>query len=256
MGRWLICIYLVARFVGLYPDCFGLCLPISMSLQSFSMGLDFSLLRTPAGIFCFLHGFFVVVGGGVCRLVVVVGRVVHYGVFCRRFGDGNVFFVSLSCVVGRFRHVLFCAGCVYSVHGAAGLATTKKATGDGRKIFSLWSVSDGDVVWNCFERSVLHLLHRWGWCSIISLVGLLLSDWALPVRRPVSEPGESEDYLGRSLNKWHTYGVLLWALKIFSSIRVLAVSFIHSSSSLREMEKAWPATMVVGDGEDRKMLLM
>jgi len=152
--------------------------------------------------------------------------------------------------------VLFCAGCVYSVHGAAGLATTKKATGDGRKIFSLWSVSDGDVVWNCFERSVLHLLHRWGWCSIISLVGLLLSDWALPVRRPVSEPGESEDYPGRSLNKWHTYGVLLWALKIFSSIRVLAVSFIHSSSSLREMEKAWPATMVVGDGEDRKMLLM
>ena len=48
MSRWPICIYLVARFVGLYPDCFGLCLSVSMSLQSFSVGLDFSLLRNPA----------------------------------------------------------------------------------------------------------------------------------------------------------------------------------------------------------------
>ena len=39
------------------------------------------------------------------------------------------------------------------------------------------------------------------WCPIISLVGLLLSDWALPVRRPVSEPGESEDCPGSSSNK-------------------------------------------------------
>lgn len=44
-----------------------------------------------------------------------------------------------------------------------------------------------------------------------------------------------------------------WALKIFSSIQVPVVSFIHSSSSLRGIERTWPA---FGGGEDRRMLLL
>ena len=105
MGRLPICIYLVARFVCLYPGCFGLCLPVSMSFQSFSVGLDFSLLRTPVGIFCFLHGFFVVVGGGICRLVVVVGRVVHYASFV---GDSATTMFSLSLSLASLVDFVMC----------------------------------------------------------------------------------------------------------------------------------------------------
>jgi len=44
-------------------------------------------------------------------------------------------------------------------------------------------------------------------------------------------------------------------LKIFSSIRVPALSFILGSSS-REMEKARLAAATVGGGEDRWVLLL
>ena len=74
------------------------------------------------------------------------------------------------------------------------------------------------------------------WCPIISLVGLLLSDWALPVRRLVSEPGESEDCPGRSSNKWHTYGVLLMG----------AEDLFVDSDSGREFH---PQFFIAGDGE-------
>ena len=45
-----------------------------------------------------------------------------------------LFFAFVFCVVGRIRRVLLCAGCVHAIHGAAGLATTEKAAGGGRKI--------------------------------------------------------------------------------------------------------------------------
>lgn len=45
-----------------------------------------------------------------------------------------LFFAFVFCVVSRIRRVLLCAGCVHAIHGAAGLATTEKAAGGGRKI--------------------------------------------------------------------------------------------------------------------------
>lgn len=71
----------------------GLLLPISM------LGLDFFLLWTSTGIFCYLLDFSSVYVDGGQSLAVVDGRVVcHDGVLCGGFDSDDVFFVNLLCV--------------------------------------------------------------------------------------------------------------------------------------------------------------
>ena len=84
-----------------------------------------SLWPAMAEIFCFLHVFYVVFGSGSAVwwwLLVGWSASVSYA------GDSAttmLFFAFVFCIVGRIRRVLLCA---------AGLATTEKAAGGGRKI--------------------------------------------------------------------------------------------------------------------------
>ena len=61
-------------------------------------------------------------------------------------------------------------------------------------------------------------------------------DWALLVRRSVSEPGECEDRPGRSAHKRHASGVLLMG---FENL------FVNSGSGL----EFHPEFFIAGDGE-------
>ncbi|RCV46745.1 hypothetical protein SETIT_9G555700v2 [Setaria italica] len=113
-----------------------------------------------------------------------------------------------------------------------GRALTLQVSSGYTRILSLRSGSDDlVVVYDCFVRFALHLLMCPSWCPSVTLVRLLLIDWVLLV------------------------SVLLMGFEDLFVDWVPAISFILGSSSLREMEKARLAAMVVGSGEDRWVLL-
>ena len=100
----------------------------------FEMEMSCSQRLAMAGIFCFLHVFYVVFGSG---SAVWWWLLVGWSASVSCAGGSAMtmlFFAFVFCVVGRILRVLLCAGCVHAIHGAAGLATTEKAAGGGRKI--------------------------------------------------------------------------------------------------------------------------
>ncbi|CAO2166250.1 unnamed protein product [Urochloa humidicola] len=130
----------------------------SVVLRFFVIGTEMScsLLLALAGIFCFLHVFFVVsVGGSAVRWLLLEG----WSTMVSFAGDSTttiLFFAFVSCIVSRIRHVLLCAGCVHSIHGAAGLATTERAAGGGRKmVYQLATEKPGwSLLPTCFGGSI------------------------------------------------------------------------------------------------------
>ena len=165
-----------------------------------------------SGIFCLLHDFSGgLCGGGVQGLVVLVDCVDHQlGVLCGGFGIDVVFFATSLCIdFGFLCELLFIDG-AHVVSGVADLVTDGMAAGGRGIVLSLRSGLDGLViVCDCFVRFVLHLLVCSSWCSSVPLVGLLLVDRAVPVRRPATEPGEWKDCPGHSNDKWHVFSMLL-----------------------------------------------
>ncbi|KAF8723331.1 hypothetical protein HU200_021854 [Digitaria exilis] len=197
-------------------------------------GLDF-ILVTLLGTLCFPRFDDCIDGGRSPALI--VGCLEQEGVFCGWFSADDGFLAAFLSVGARIHREHFCAGCVQDVGSCAELATTDMVVGGWGIILSLQSGSD-DLVVVCdyFVRFVLHLLVFWSWCSLIPLAGLLLVDWVLPVKRPVTEPGEW-DCPGRSMAKWHAFGMLLTGFEDL---------FVNSGSG-REFHHAF---FIAGDGED------
>ena len=171
------------------------------------IGLDVFLARSSSGLFWFLLDSYV--GGGWGRSAVDV-RVVHGdGVICRGFSTGDVFFEVFFCVGVPILWELLCAVRVLIVINGAGMIALDMVPGVGRMVLTLQVAS----VWNWLVRLLLHLPVCTGRCSSISLAGLLLGDWAWPVRRLATEPGECEDCPGRLADSRHAFGVLMMGFK-------------------------------------------
>ncbi|CAN6320701.1 unnamed protein product [Urochloa humidicola] len=130
----------------------------SVVFRFFVIGTEMScsLLRALAGIFCFLHVFFVVsVGGSAVRWWLLEGWSTTVS-FAGDSATAVLFFAFVFCVVCRICHVLLCAGCLHTIHGAAGPATTEKAARGGRKmVYQLATEKSGwSLLPTCFGGSI------------------------------------------------------------------------------------------------------
>jgi hypothetical protein len=87
-------------------------------------------------------------------------------------------------------------------------------------VLALQDDSDGcGVEWNCLVRLLLHLLIYTVWYYFDPSCGSVAVDWAWPVRRSMSDPGEIEVWHERLADKLHACSVLLMAfLKVDSSL--------------------------------------
>ena len=170
-------------------------------LVALEFGLDFFSMRS-SGIFCFLHDFCGDFVGDDRSLAVDVGRLGQEGVLWGGFNIDDAFLNVFFCVGARIRCDLICTRFVQGI--SPGLQPPILLL-EVEGLFLSLSVSDDLIVICDFFCEVCSpLLVCSSWCSSVPLVGLLLVDWVVPVRRPATEPGEWKDCPERSTDKWHT----------------------------------------------------
>jgi hypothetical protein len=122
-------------------------------------GLDFFSVRTPPGIFCFLHALSGVYVLGEWCLAVAIGRLEHDGVLCGQLSTDDVIFDAFFSVGVRICREPICARGVQEVYIIANVTITHMVVGGWGIVWSLQSGYDiHNVVHDCFVRLSLHLL--------------------------------------------------------------------------------------------------